>query len=570
MKKLLYTLALFCAFVFGSSTEAAAQTLINEININPPGTDNPCEYIEIRGTPGAALNNTYFVAIEGDGTPSGTADLVVNLGTRVIGSNGILIITGTTACPGRTIAAGATQVTEAKLDTGTSGLENGTITFLLVTSPFPIVEGTDYDTNNDGTLEGLPAGAIVLDAIGVIDETFGDIVYFGQVVTQVSGTPNAITRFAANNTPRSSSAFYGGFLETAGGSGTNNYNTTNASANFPTGGVLTPGAPNVGTFAPRDVLVDFNGDGRSDYVVTRSASVTSQTTWFIADGATGAQRAAQFGTGVELDGGGDRAVPEDFDGDGKDDIAVWRRDFNGRSYFFMLLSSNNTFQSVQFGKAGDNPTIVADYDGDNKADLAVLRPPTSPISAPCGGVTATWFYRPSATPGVNFNYICWGRFQDYTALGDYDGDNKTDIAVFRPSLGAFFVNKSGGGTETVFFGSSTDIPIPGDYDGDGRTDYALARQNAGAPMSFFVRTQADATQTYQFGASTDIPVPADYSGDGKTDIAVWRPSNGTFYVRPAQTSGTADFAFKWGQTGDSPTAKYNVGWYIPLILTVEP
>ena len=557
MKKLFYASALFCAVLFGSSLETSAQTLINEVDINPPGTDNPCEYVEIRGTAGAALTNTYFVAIEGDGVPSGTADLVVNLGTRNIGSNGILIITGTTACPGSTIAAGAAQVTDAKLDTSTSGLENGTITFLLVTSPTALVEGTDYDADNNGTLELLPAGATVLDAVGVTDGDFGDIVYYGQVVTQSNGAaPNAITRFASNNTPFSAGAFYGGFLDTAAGSSSTVYGTI-TTANFPTAGALTPGAVNVGTFVPKDVPVDFNGDGRSDFVVVRSAGGQGQSSWFVSNGITTAFTIYSFGNGVG--NGGDTPVPEDYDGDGKDDVAVWRvvtADAN-RGYFFIFRSSDNTVQTEQFGTLNDNPTVVGDYDGDNKADLAVYRRNTSAAPLPCGANAGVWFYRPSATPGVSFRYICWGAAGDIPAPGDYDGDNKMDPAVYRPAQSTFFVAKSGGGTEVVVFGATGDIPVPGDYDGDGRTDYALARQ--GAQWTFFIRTQAGVIQTpQQFGAQSDLLVPGDYTGDGKTDIAVYRSSTGTFYVRPAQTLGTADFAFKWGQLGDYPAANFIV------------
>jgi hypothetical protein len=564
MRKLLFTLALFCAILFGSSVETSAQTLLNEIDINTPSTDNPCEYIEIRGTPGATLTNTYFVAIEGDasstGTGPGAADMVVDLSTRTIGSNGILVIVSPTACPGRTIPAGATQVTDAQLDTSGGGIENGTITFLLVTSTTPIVEGTDYDTNNDGTLEGLPAGVNVLDAIGVTDGNFGDIVYFGQVVTQGSGdAPNAITRFPANNTPVSSAAWYGGFLETAGGNSTTVYNTTNASANFPTGGALTPGAANVGTFVAKDVPVDFNGDGRSDYAVTGllRGSTAQTKVWYIRLNGVAENSGIRVMTWGLPD---DREVPEDYDGDGRDDIAVWRATSanQGRGFFYIFRSSNNTFLEVQFGTVGDDPTIVADYDGDNIADPAVYRMTTSAAPLPCGPNAGVWYYRPSATPAIGFRYICWGGAGDKPAPGDYDGDNRADAAVFRPNPGIFFVAKSSGGTEAVPFGASGDRTIPGDYDGDGRTDYAVARQ--GTQWSFFIRPSRTGSddQTYQFGAGTDILAPGDYTGDGKTDIAVWRPADGTFYIRPAQTFGTADFAFKWGQQGDMPVAAYIV------------
>jgi hypothetical protein len=306
-----------------------------------------------------------------------------------------------------------------------------------------------------------------------------------------------------------------------------------------------------------DAPVDFNGDGKSDYVVTRSANETSPTTWLINyNGVTnGLSQTVQFGRGVGYTGG-DVPVPEDYDGDGKDDIAVWRANPNGLGFFYILRSSDNTFLPIQFGQTGDDPTVVGDYDGDNQADVAVFRNPGLTPAAPCGASTV-WYYRPSSAPGADFRYVCWGSNGDRVAPGDYDGDGRNDYAVFRfmGNSGVFYVNKSGGGTDAVYWGSPGDQMMPGDYDGDGRTDYAVARQLN--PREFYILTQNGATQFYQFGINTDVPVPGDYNGDGKTDIALYRPSLSSFLVRPAQTGGEADISFKWGQPADQPTASYN-------------
>jgi hypothetical protein len=79
---------------------------------------------------------------------------------------------------------------------------------------------------------------------------------------------------------------------------------------------------------------------------------------------------------------------------------------------------------------------------------------------------------------------------------------------------------------------------PGDYSGAGRSDVAVWRPSTG---TWWVR----GIETVPWGASGDIPVPGDYNGDGRTDLAVWRPSTGTWWVRGVET-------VTWGKRGDVP------------------
>ena len=199
---------------------------------------------------------------------------------------------------------------------------------------------------------------------------------------------------------------------------------------------------------------------------------------------------------------------------------------------------------AKFGQAtGLIKHVPGDYDGDGKADIAVFRPQIG-----------TWFIIPSNSPTVP-TATQWGTDGDIPVPGDYDGDGKTDIAVWRASTGTWYINPSSNpGTVIVKqWGSSAlgDIPVPGDYDGDGKTDIAVWRASTG---TWYINPSSNpGTPTVeQWGSSAlgDIPVQGDYDSDGKTDMSVWRASTGFWFIIPS-SPGTP-IVQQWGTNGDIP------------------
>jgi len=241
---------------------------------------------------------------------------------------------------------------------------------------------------------------------------------------------------------------------------------------------------------------------------------------------------------------GDKLAPADYDGDGRTDIAVFRGVVSGAgslAYFYIQNSSDNSLRAEQFGATGDVP-VTGDWDGDGRADLAVYR------DGSLAGGQSSFYYRPSSQPGVNFRTIQWGAAGDKPLVGDFDGDGKLDAAVFRPSTATWYILRSSNNTVIqTTFGLSTDIPTPADFDGDGLANIAVFRPSTG---TWFTSTNpANNYGAIQFGANGDLPVPADYDGDGRADVAVFRPSTGAWYLNRSTQGFTGT---QFGSTSDKP------------------
>jgi hypothetical protein len=304
-------------------------------------------------------------------------------------------------------------------------------------------------------------------------------------------------------------------------------------------------------------VVDFNGDGRTDFGVIRSTGGPSGgLVWY--NKLNGPDTVTIQGWGIATD----LPMAADYDGDGKADLAVWRQAAGTGSGFYILRSSDGTFQFFQFGQGGDDPYVVGDYDGDGKADPAIYREGSN-ASSP----STFWFY-PSGGPLANTQVaVNWGVGGDRPVPGDFNGDGKADFGVARGSGGslAFFTVPGTGagadlaGLQVTNFGFATDDIVPGDYDGDGKTDIAVVRSSGGA-LVWFVRRSLDGnTQAASWGVSaTDEIVQGDYDGDGKTDYAVWRASSTAGQSAFIIFGSTAGVVYaNWGQQGDI-TTQYDI------------
>ncbi|MEP6945261.1 MAG: FG-GAP-like repeat-containing protein [Acidobacteriota bacterium] len=270
-------------------------------------------------------------------------------------------------------------------------------------------------------------------------------------------------------------------------------------------------------------LNDFDGDGRTDLSVYRRDPTDVEQSYWAVMTQYGDFKETYFGVS------GDIPVPQDYDSDGKTDIAVFRPS-NGTWYYKTSFGSED-FTAVQFGQAGDIP-VPSDFDGDGNVDLAVYRPGTF-----------TWYIRNSSNGSITIK--SFGSIGQVPVTGDFDGDGRADIATFDPQTAGFAISRSADGL-VVFksLGSAGDIPVIADYDGDRVADLATFSSNG---TWRYIRSFDNQTITASWGAQGDIPVIGDYSGDGKADLAVFRPAEANWYATWPTNSG---FTIQFGVDSD--------------------
>ncbi len=177
---------------------------------------------------------------------------------------------------------------------------------------------------------------------------------------------------------------------------------------------------------------------------------------------------------------------------------------------------------------------VCDFDRDGKTDISLFRP------------SSGHWYISNSSDG-SFRAEHFGASGDQLMPGDFDGDGHTDLAVFRPANGYWYIMESSTNTfRAQAWGQSGDIAAAGDFDGDGVTDIAIFRPSTGA---WYLLQSYEGFVAQQFGTSGDVPVVGDYDFDGRKDIGVFRPSTGSWYI---QRSALGLLAQQFGTNGDQP------------------
>jgi len=233
----------------------------------------------------------------------------------------------------------------------------------------------------------------------------------------------------------------------------------------------------------------------------------------------------------------------DFDADGKTDLALVRNTGGGPGGQLTWFIKNSTAanKTQAWGLQGDE-FVPGDFDNDNKSDIAIWRPLPGPDSA--------FYILQSATNTMRLENFGLST-DDPSVIGDYDGDGDDDVALYRtgamsgqPSFW-FWRTTANGTISSKQWGQNGDFPVPGDFDGNGTFDFTIQRNAGGGQARFWVMLSTGAISSFIFGTPTDVILPGDYDGDGTTDIAVVRGSGGQILwnIRGSTAGASAQF---WG------------------------
>jgi len=244
-------------------------------------------------------------------------------------------------------------------------------------------------------------------------------------------------------------------------------------------------------------------------------------------------------TNVQWGFNGSVALSGDYDGDRKNDLAIFYN-ITGR-WYIRTVEGQILAWNFNWGWPGATP-VEGDYDGDGVSDLAVL-----------DENTGRWYVYSLAKSQVLAWNVNWGWKGAKPVPGDYDGDGKSDFAVLDKNVGRWYIYSIAKSQVLAWnfnWGWKGCEFVPGDYDGDGASDLAVFDRNISNWFIYSIKKNQVLRWYYQWGFSGATPVSGDFDGDGITDLTVYYEPTGCWYFLFSR--GGTDYPVLWGGPGWTP------------------